>query len=69
MTCKIPLLRATTSQTGPGSQAKLPATKSRPYYTSTFSTHVQVILFGPQQGQQDRRKVNPSHHLDEIDFR
>ena len=62
MTCKTPLLRTTTSQTGPGQPGKTPSDKVA--YLLNFyilKPTVQVVLSGLQQGGQDHRKVDPSH--------
>ena len=51
MTCKTPLLRATTSQTGPGQPGKTPSDKVA--YLLNFyilKPTVQVVLSGLQQG-------------------
>ena len=66
MTCKTPLLRATTSQTGPGEPGKTPSDKVA-YLLNFYILKPTFRLSYPalNRGGQDHHKVDPSHHLDE----
>lgn len=62
MTCKTPLLRATTSQTGPGEPGKTPSDKVA-YLLNFYILKPTFRLSYPalNRGGQDHRKVDPSH--------
>ena len=66
MTCKTPLLRATTSQTGPGEPGKTPSDKvAYLLYFYILKPTFRLSYPALNRGGQDHHKVDSSHHLDE----